>query len=93
MIKDCQYPRACIDESLRDRPPVGIGLPRMIPLSGAKIARHFIPGGTTVSVPTWSVHHDPSLFAKPFEYNPDRWFDEKEGPLLRKYILPFSTRG
>ncbi|KAK9371396.1 cytochrome P450 [Lipomyces kononenkoae] len=93
MIKDCQYLRACIDESLRDKPPVGIGLPRLLPPEGATIAGHFVPGNTTVSAATWTIHHDPHLFPEPFKYRPERWLDEKEGPIARKYCLPFSTGG
>ena len=93
LIKDCQYLRACIDESLRDRPPVGIGLRRITPPAGAKIASYFVPGGITVSAPTCTIHHDPNLFTDPFSYKPERWFDGKERPLLRKYSLPFSTGG
>lgn len=51
LIKDCSYLRACIDESLRDRPPVGIGLPRLTPPAGAKIAGHFIPGELPFPLP------------------------------------------
>ena len=92
-VKDAPYLRACIDESLRERPPVGIGLPRRTPPEGATIDGHFIPGNTAVSVPTWTVHHDQEIFPEPFRYKPDRWFDEKELPNLRKFCLPFSTGG
>ncbi|KAK9233882.1 cytochrome P450 [Lipomyces kononenkoae] len=93
MVKDCQYLRACIDESLRDKPPVSIGLPRLVPPEGATIAGYFVPGNTTVSAATWTIHHDPQLFPEPFKYRPERWLDEKEGPIARKYCLPFSTGG
>ncbi|KAK9350688.1 cytochrome P450 [Lipomyces doorenjongii] len=93
MIKDCQYLRACIDESLRDKPPVGIGLPRKLPPEGATIAGYFVPGNTTVSAATWSIHHDSNLFPQPFQFRPERWLDEEEGAIARKYCLPFSTGG
>ncbi len=93
LIKDCQYLRACTDESLRDRPPVGIGLLRITPPAGAKIAGYFVPGGTTVSARTWTIHHDSNLFTGLFSYKPERWFDEKEGHLLRKHSFPFSPGG
>lgn len=92
-VKDIQYLRNCIDEALRERPPVGIGLPRITPPQGCVIAGQKIPGNTTVSVPTWSVHHDPDLFPDPFEFKPERWTDEKQLPALKKFSLPFSTGG
>ncbi|OQU96086.1 hypothetical protein CLAIMM_02220 isoform 2 [Cladophialophora immunda] len=92
-VKDIQYLRNCIDEALRERPPVGIGLPRITPPEGCVIAGQKIPGNTTVSVPTWSVHHNPHLFPDPFEFKPERWSDEKQLPALRKFCLPFSTGG
>lgn len=92
-IKNVKYLRACIDESLRDRPPVPIGLPRCTPPSGSMIAGQHIPGNTTVSVPTWTVHHDATLFPDPHAFKPERWFDEEQLPQLRKFCLPFSTGG
>ena len=71
-----RYLRACIDESLRHLPPTSIGLLRMTPPQGALIAGHHIPGGITVSVPTYTLHHDPALFPAPWEYRPERWLDE-----------------
>jgi cytochrome P450 len=45
------YLRAVIEEALRDRPPVGQGLPRVVPEGGATIAGHFIQGKLDRSVP------------------------------------------
>jgi cytochrome P450 len=57
------------------------------------IAGQLIPGNTTVSVPTWTVHHDATLFPDPYAFKPERWFDEEQLPQLRKFCLPFSTGG
>ena len=45
------YLRAVIEEALRDRPPVGQGLPRIVPKGGATIAGHFIQGKPSYLVP------------------------------------------
>ena len=92
-VKDISYLRNCIDESLRERPPVGIGLPRITPPEGCAIAGQKIPGDTSVSVPTWSIHHNPDLFPDPYAFKPERWTDEKQLPALKKFSLPFSTGG
>ncbi|KAK5447930.1 hypothetical protein LTS15_009429 [Exophiala xenobiotica] len=84
------YLRAVIEEALRDRPPVGQGLPRVVPEGGATIAGHFIQGGTTVSVPVVSLHHNPSVFPDPHEFRPERWL-EADTQNLRDYCIPFSV--
>ncbi|OQD77264.1 hypothetical protein PENDEC_c003G02461 [Penicillium decumbens] len=87
------YLRACIDESLRLRPPVAIGLPRMTPPQGATICGHFIPGGVTVSAPILELNRHPDLFPNADEFDPERWFDEQQLPNLKEYVQPFSIGG
>jgi benzoate 4-monooxygenase len=89
-VKLLPYLRAVIDETLRHRPSLSLALPRRTPPEGMSIASTWVPGETTVSVPTWSVHHDPALFEKPFEFIPERWLGES-GSNLQKYFIPFST--
>lgn len=90
MLMASPYLRACLDESLRLRPPVAIGLPRVTPPEGSTICGHFIPGGVTVSVPILEMNRHPALFPRPDEFDPARWFDEKQLPNLREYVQPFS---
>ena len=89
-IKLLPYLRACIDETLRHRPSLAIGLPRVTPSEGMYVAHTWVPGDTTVSIPTWGMHHDPDVFEKPFEFIPERWLG-KAGADLQKYMLPFSA--
>ena len=86
----CPYLRACLDESLRLRPPVAIGLPRVTPPQGATVCGHFIPGGVTVSVPILEINRHKDLFVRPDDFDPERWFDEKQLPNLKTYVQPFS---
>lgn len=91
-VKDLPYLRACIDEAMRRRPPVSQGLSREVPKGGATIAGHYIHEGVSVSVPAFSVHHDPEIFPNPYEYRPERWF-EMEGEQKKKALdcfIPFS---
>lgn len=88
-VKDLKYLKACIDEALRHRPPVSMGLSREVPKGGATIAGHFIQEGVPVSVPSFSAH-DPEIFPDPYEYKPERWL-EMEGEEKKRAMDSFVT--
>lgn len=87
------YLRACIEESLRVRPASSFGLPRIVPQGGRVIAGKFVPGGVVVSVPTYSLLRDESVFSHATQYDPDRWMtdDADLKTRMNKNHLPFST--
>lgn len=90
--KDLKYLKACLDESLRRRPPVSMGLTREVPKGGATIAGHRVAEGVTVSVPALTVHHDAHIFPDPYAYTPERWA-EAEGlhkKAMMDNFIPFS---
>lgn len=87
-VKDLPYLRACIDEGLRLRPPLSLGLPRKT-VEETVIAGHVIKAGVTVSVPTWSLHRNPHLFPEPNAFRPERWL-ETDTDNLKKFVMPFS---
>ncbi|KAF2169402.1 hypothetical protein M409DRAFT_52650 [Zasmidium cellare ATCC 36951] len=91
-MRNVDYLRACLDEGLRHLPPTSIGLLRMTPPEGARIAGHWIRGGVTVSVPTYTIHHDTTLFSDPWTYRPERWLEgnAKERQNLKDYVIPFT---
>lgn len=91
-VKNLPYLRACVDEAMRMRPPLRGGLPRVTPPEGMVIDGEWIAGGTTVSVPTYSLHHEPELFEDPWTYKPERWLEEDAGNLQQVFI-PFSAGG
>lgn len=42
-------------------------------------------------MPTYTFHHNPTLFPDPWTYRPERWLeDTPEAANLRKYVMPFS---
>lgn len=66
------YLKACVEESLRVRPPSSFGLLRVVPKGGRMIAGKWIDEGVTVSVPTYSLLRDEVAFDEPERYIPER---------------------
>ncbi|TDL19581.1 high nitrogen upregulated cytochrome P450 monooxygenase 2 [Rickenella mellea] len=67
---------ATINEALRLSPAVVNGTQRATPRgSGGKmIGEHYVPGGTALIVPTYSLHRDKRYFSPaPDMFWPDRW--------------------
>jgi len=89
-VSNLPYFRACVEESLRIRPPSSFGLPRTVPKEGRMIAGKFVDEGVTVSVPTYTILRDAQSFDEPEKFNPEHWID---GDIVRmsKAHFPFST--
>lgn len=104
-LQHIRFLRAVLDESLRVKPPVSIGLPRRTVASGATVAGRYVPPETTVSVPLYCLHRDESLFRDATKFVPERWLKEddeergnwktteEEANNLKDYVLPFSLGG
>ncbi|RTE68572.1 hypothetical protein BHE90_017050 [Fusarium euwallaceae] len=88
-LKHLPYLRACIDESLRLRPPVSTGLHRLTPPEGQEIDGHWIPGKTIVVVPIYTAHRNPKFFPDPEKYLPERWLGEGMR-VAQSTFIPFS---
>ncbi|KAL3601970.1 hypothetical protein FPOAC2_06261 [Fusarium poae] len=71
------YITALVKEILRFWTVIPICLPRVnikdIPYKGA-----VIPAGTTFFMNAYAADNDEARFTKPFEFNPDRYMDDKE---------------
>ncbi|KAJ7286350.1 cytochrome P450 [Mycena rebaudengoi] len=85
---------ACIDETLRLHPPVPtVGSRGVNPGSGGcSIAGRFIPEGTSIYMPPYSLHRSPDhFFPYPDDFVPDRWLP---GSNFEKHdtsaYIPFS---
>ncbi|KAJ7352519.1 cytochrome P450 [Mycena albidolilacea] len=89
---DMKFLNACLNETLRLQPPVRTNGPRQVPSgSGGKvIAGSFIPEGTQVYVPPYSLHLDPRYFSpSPEKFMPERWIEPALAPNATAFI-PFS---
>ncbi|EME43259.1 hypothetical protein DOTSEDRAFT_63516 [Dothistroma septosporum NZE10] len=68
-LRDLKVLDNVIRETLRVRPSVGQGLPR-----------HYIPGGTTVAIPAYSMHRIRSVWSEPGKFDPEKFDPEKFDP-------------
>lgn len=72
-LKECQYLRACIDESLRMSPPVGGLMPRETLTGGMIVDGEHIPEGVEIGTPIYAIHHSEIYYPDPFRFDPGRW--------------------
>nr|BED42935.1 cytochrome P450 monooxygenase [Trametes versicolor] len=74
--RDMHYLTAVINETLRLYPPVPTGTQRQVPHrgQGVMLGSNYVPPGTALYLPPWSLHRDPRNFA-PFTegFWPERW--------------------
>ncbi|KAG7091750.1 hypothetical protein E1B28_008151 [Marasmius oreades] len=76
-----KYLGACLNETLRLIPPVPSGGPRTVPRGsgGKELAGHFLPEGTQVYIPPYSVHRRPyHFYPKTESFLPSRWLSDHE---------------
>ncbi|KAF7344419.1 hypothetical protein MSAN_01923100 [Mycena sanguinolenta] len=92
--QELHFLSACINEALRLHPPLpSKGGSRQIPPNqhGRTIAGRFIPPGTNVWTPPYSLHRNPEYFSFPDQFLPDRWLP---GSKFEKHeasaFIPFS---
>lgn len=70
------YLDACIQESFRLFPAVGLLLERHVPPGGAVICGRHVPGGTIVGCNAWVLHRRKDVFGEDADvYRPERWLE------------------
>ncbi|KAK3376304.1 cytochrome P450 monooxygenase [Lasiosphaeria ovina] len=79
-VKDLPYVGAVMNETMRLHSPVLASLLRAVPPRGATIDGHFVPAGTTVSVPHWTASHSARNWTRPYEFLPERWLEPEAFP-------------
>ncbi|KAJ3565643.1 hypothetical protein NP233_g7498 [Leucocoprinus birnbaumii] len=90
-VKRLPYLEACINEGLRLHSTSSLGLPRLVPEGGMTVCGQFFPEGTVLSVPSYTIHRDPTVWGEDVElFRPERWF-EGDQAAMQKTFNPFSV--
>ncbi|XPS69788.1 hypothetical protein M3J09_002040 [Ascochyta lentis] len=74
-VSQLHFMHACIKEALRRYPPTAGSQPRLVPQGGAKVAGHFVPEKTVVSIYPFAASLSSANFKDPYQYRPDRHLD------------------
>jgi benzoate 4-monooxygenase len=89
-VRNLPYLKRCIDEAMRLHSTSSIGLPRIVTTpNGVSFEGVHFPQGTVLSVPSYTIHHDASIWgADVDEMKPDRWLHLTERQKIA--FNPFS---
>lgn len=82
------YSEWVVKETMRLYPPAG-GVTRQ-PIHDIELGGYRIAKGTTITIATYVMHHDPELFPEPERFDPDRFRPENEAKMQRYAYLPFG---
>ncbi len=84
-----EHTRRVVTEALRLYPPSWLSM--RVTAADVELAGRRIPAGTMILYSPWALHHNPALFARPNEFDPDRWLPERAGEVPRGALLPFGA--
>ncbi|KAL8756766.1 MAG: hypothetical protein Q9199_002723 [Rusavskia elegans] len=92
-VKELPYLHMVINETLRIHSTSSLGLPRVVPPGpGVTIHSHNFPPSTVLSVPTYTMHHSPSIWGPDAEaFNPSRWAPGTITEAQKAAFIPFSV--
>ncbi|KAK6538438.1 hypothetical protein TWF694_010023 [Orbilia ellipsospora] len=88
-LEQLPFLNAVIKETFRFSHGVVNPMARDVPSTGADILGYHLPPATVTLSSHYIYHMNPTVFPKPFTWNPDRWLaqDVRE---LENYLMPFS---
>ncbi|RMD41601.1 hypothetical protein DV735_g3542, partial [Chaetothyriales sp. CBS 134920] len=98
-VKDLPYVQQVIWETMRIHSTSAIGLPRLVPYPSAEtpnaknceILGHSFPPGTTLSVPSYTIHHSKEIWGDDAdEFVPERWDEGRLTSRQKESFIPFS---
>ncbi|KAK6500454.1 hypothetical protein TWF481_010797 [Arthrobotrys musiformis] len=87
-LQQLPYFKCVMKEVLRLYTGAQIGLPRTVPRGGRQLGPYFLPGGTGVMTPIYSIHRDPTIFEEPLLFRPGRWLSATKD--MEAAILAFG---
>lgn len=92
-VKDLPYLHNVINETLRIHSTSSLGLPRVVPAGGpgVTICNHYFPPLTVLSVPAYTIHHNPSIWGPDADsFRPERWESDNLTEVQKASFIPFS---
>jgi cytochrome P450 len=84
-----RYTVQVVHEALRLCPP-GPSIPRLI-IRDIEVDGYLVKAGTLCTVGVYAMHHDPELWDRPVEFDPDRFSPERAAGRDRWQYIPFSA--
>ncbi|PVH87163.1 cytochrome P450 [Cadophora sp. DSE1049] len=94
MKEHLPYLNACLSESQRLHPGVGMPLLRTVPEGGSELEGHFLPAGTSVGINLWVFSRKKELYGEDADiWRPERWLEYSPEKLkyLETYNITFGT--
>ncbi|CAI9775297.1 unnamed protein product [Fraxinus pennsylvanica] len=91
-IAKLPYLQSIVKEVLRLHPPGPLLSWARLATHDTHVDKHFIQAGTTAMVNMWAITHDPSIWADPWAFKPERFIEEEVsimGSDLR--LAPFGS--
>lgn len=89
MVSKLVYTRQVFSESMRLYPPAPI-ITRTA-LKDFRLGDFLIPEGTVMFVPIYAVHHHPTIWDRPEQFDPDRFAHEASKARHRYAYMPFGA--
>ncbi|KAH7403319.1 benzoate 4-monooxygenase cytochrome P450 [Cadophora sp. MPI-SDFR-AT-0126] len=76
MKEHLPYLSACLSESQRLHPGVGMPLLRTVPEGGCELEGHFLPAGTSIGINLWVFSRNKELYGEDADiWRPERWLE------------------
>ncbi|KAF8801579.1 cytochrome P450 [Phlegmacium glaucopus] len=105
VLQELPYLSAFMKEGLRMYTAVPSLLERVVPTSTSKngasdevydMMGYALPPGTVVATQAWSMHREPSVFASPDTFLPERWLESSSTTsdqlsIMATHMMPFGS--
>jgi cytochrome P450 len=88
-LRELAFQQRVIAETLRLYPSTWMLTRR--PNSPVELGGYRIPAGSTVLFSIYALQRDPELFARPEQFDPDRWLPESTPGIPRDAYIPFGS--
>lgn len=90
-VRRLSYLDAILKETMRLKPAVPSGQPRVTPPGGLQIGDTWVRGDINVLVPQYSLQRDDQFFHRATELLPERWLEQKGNLILdEQTYFPFQ---